>query len=703
MRNQDLFFNRELSWLEFNQRVLDEARDRDVPLLERLKFLAISASNLDEFFMVRVGGLKVMINGGMETPDSSGMSPREQMQAVMKRARVMTDCQYETFISDIEPALAENGIVRSSVDGLSGAQKTHLKKYFDAEIAPVLSPIAIRRGERVPLLAGGSLYIAVRLAPLPDERRARFAVMRLCSANTRFVPMPDGKMLRYLPSEDVVKMFLSSLFPGEQIAECRVFRVTRNADLSVRDEFAADLIERMEEVIDARKESDCVRLEIESGTTGAMLGFLRKILNVGEDETIFVRGPLDLSGYMQLASLSGYDNLKYKQWPPHPYTGIEPGKTMFDIISKRDVLLCHPFDGFDAVLRFLNESADDPDVIAIKQTLYRTSKNSPVVAALRRAALSGKSVTAVVELKARFDEARNIEWARDMELDGVQVVYGVKRLKTHAKLTLVTRREPAGITRYLHLGTGNYNEKTAALYTDVSYMTCDEDMGSDAAAFFNAITGYSQPVNHSKLVAAPIEMRGALLNLIHDEAERKRHKQKALIMAKMNSLVCPEIIQALYEASKAGVKIMLNVRGVCCLRPGVKGLSENISVISIVDRFLEHSRIFYFMHGGEERVCMSSADWMPRNLDRRIELMAPVEDPVCKIRLKETLKACFSDNVKARRLYSNGKYKRVKPSRGAGAFRSQHALYVEAGKVAEGRTAGVKTVFEPHMPPNPSQ
>jgi polyphosphate kinase len=496
--------------------------------------------------------------------------------------------------------------------------------------------------------------------------------------------------------EDVVAMLIDRFFPGEDVLECVPFRLTRNADMGLREDQAFDLLAQMEELLDARKESDCVRLEIADHASPELLGFLRDALSLGEGDVFAVPGPLDLSALRQLADLAGFDDLRYPPWPPQPSPGVDPTVPMFDVLAHRDLLLYHPYDSFEPVVRLIEEAARDPDVLAIKQILYRTSRDSPVVAALARAAEQGKYVTAVVELKARFDEARNIEWARSLEQAGVQVIYGIKGFKTHAKVCIIVRREPQGIQRYLHLGTGNYNEQTARLYSDVSFMTANEELAADATNFFNAISGYSQPQRFRKIEAAPIGLRERLVEMIESETHRKQQGQKAQIAAKLNSLVDPQIIDALYAASQAGVKVRLNVRGICCLRPGVPGLSENISVVSIVDRYLEHARILYFYHGGDERVFISSADWMPRNLDRRIELLVPVEDPASQKRLIAILETHLQDTVKARQLTADGVYEPVKPRGRRKPFRSQEELYRQACEAVKEEEQLKRTAFETH-------
>lgn len=691
------YFNRELSWLEFNQRVLDEARDPELPLLERLKFLAITASNLDEFFMVRVGGLQMLAESGNISPDPAGMSPAEQLKAVSKRAHVMLGDQYACLMGELDPKMLEVGIRRVRPADLNDRQLRTIEQIFQSEIFSVLTPIAVKSAEEFPLLANLTLNMLVRLKA-DSEGEPRFAVVPLGRTLARFLTLSSDRGYAYILLEDIVARFIGRFFSGEVIEACTTFRITRNADLSIREDQAADLLSGMAKILDARKRSDCVRLEVSGGISKLSLAFLQQALEVGEAEVFEAPGPVDLSSFMQLSELSGFDSLRYEPWPPQRAPEVEPGRSMFEIISRRDVMLYHPYQSFDPVVRLIEEAASDPDVLAIKQILYRTSRHSPIVAALAKAAQRGKYVTAIVELKARFDEARNIEWARNLEQAGVQVIYGVKGLKTHAKICVIIRREPHGIQRYVHFGTGNYNEATARLYSDVSLLTSNEELGSDAVSFFNAITGYSQPPHYRKLEAAPTGLRGKLLEMIEVETLRKEQGENGEIIAKLNSLVDPELIAALYKASQAGVKIRLNIRGICCLKPGVKGISDNIEVVGVVDRFLEHARIFYFYHGGDQRVFISSADWMPRNLDRRIELLVPVEDPEYARRLIEIIRIYFDDNVKARRLTPEGVYKKVKSSRSK-PRRSQQILFEEAVRLLKQAEQAQPTVFEPHRAP----
>jgi polyphosphate kinase len=694
------FVNRELSWLEFNQRVLDEALDPDVPLLERLQFLSITASNLDEFFMVRVGGLKLLVESGSGKKDPSGMTPVAQLEAVNERAGRMINDQYACYQAALEPELVNAGIARVLPEQLNERQSLHVEHYFQNEVFPVVTPMAMDpSGNQLPALSNLALCVAVRLKPEEDEQKHRYAVIPVGSGMSRFVAVPSESGYSYMLIEDVIRLFVSRFFPGEPIAEAVPIRITRNADVSARDEFADDFISEMETVLTKRTQGDCVRLEVLAGASRTLITFFQKILRVPDLHVYSIPAPMDLSAYRIIAGMEGFSSLKYEPWPPQSSPDINPQKSMFEQIAQKDILLFHPYESFDPVVRFIKEAAADPNVRAIKQILYRTSSNSPIIAALADAAERGKYVTVVVELKARFDEARNIAWARELERSGVQVIYGIKGLKVHAKICIVVRREHQGLVRYLHFGTGNYNELTARIYSDASLFTRDPDLAVDASAFFNAISGYSQPQNLLKLSMAPINLRSTLLDLIRYETERRKHGHRASIMAKVNSLVDPAIIQALYEAAQAGVKIQLNVRGICCLMPGIEGTSENITVVSIVDRYLEHARIFSFYHGGNEQVFMSSADWMPRNLDRRIELMVPIEDPDCAKRLIAILNAFFKDKAKARRILPDGKYEYVLAANRKKAFRAQESLFQEARQAIQKLRQEAPTVLEPLRPP----
>ena len=692
------YTNRELSWLQFNERIFDQACDQNLPLLERIKFLAIASSNLDEFFMVRVGGLQMLAAEGIRRPDPSGLTPEQQLDSISKRVHEMAHKQSFFYLENLEKELRSVRINRIRRDELSSDQHHFVECVFENEIFPLLSPIAVTPPLNFPLLTNRALHLAIRLkgaAPNPDL--PRFAVVPIGKNMSRFITLPSENGFQFMMIEDVISMFATRFFPGEPIEECVPFRITRNADLCIREDLAFDLLAEMEAIIDARKRSDCVRIEVADTHTNLMLQFLQDSFGVNDRETYCICGPLDFSSFSKMTDLP-YPELKNDPWPPRQSPLLEPGVNIFDLLSKKDIFLHHPYESFEPVVRFIEEAALDPDVITIKQILYRTSRNSPIVAALIKAAERGKYVTAIVELKARFDEERNIEWAKELEDAGAQVLYGVKGLKTHAKVCLIIRREPHGLVRYIHFGTGNYNEITAHLYCDTSFMSCNDNLGSDISAFFNAITGYSQPMRYRMIESAPTGLREKIIELIESEIERKRQGQNAFIRAKMNSIADPQVIATLYRASQAGVRIDLNIRGICCLRPGIPGISENIHVRSIVDRFLEHSRILHFHHGGEEKVYLSTADWMPRNLDRRIELLIPLEDTLSRNRCLEILDACFMDTTNSWNLLPTGCYSRQRTSTRRKAKRCQEYLYNQACLTNQNAQKARRTTFEPYRP-----
>ncbi|MGD9782206.1 MAG: polyphosphate kinase 1 [Kiritimatiellia bacterium] len=697
------FLNRELSWIEFDFRVLRQAEDASLPPLERLKFAAITASNADEFFMVRVGGLKMLQRQGGERPDPAGLTPSEQLAEISARMHGLVERQHACLAKEIEPALRKGGVRRLRMEELNTAQQRHAESMFEDFIFPVVSPVAVSAEDEFPLLAGLGLALYVRLEGAPEGGGARHALVAVPKGLARFLTLPGEAGFAYVLLEDVLRAYVGRLFPGVRVEECAAFRITRNADMGVREDLAGDLLAQMREVLTERQESDCVRLEIERGASKDAQAFLRAALKVEDADTYAVPGPLDLAAFFRLASLAGTDALKIEPWTPQAAPEAPAAESMFDVLKRGNLLLLHPYESYDPVLRLLQAAADDPNVLAIKQVLYRVSDNSPVVAALMRAAERGKHVTALIELKARFDEARNIDWADALARTGAQVIYGVKGYKTHAKICVVVRREPAGVARYVHFGTGNYNEKSARLYSDVSFMTCAEDYGADASAFFNAITGYSQLAKFRKIEAAPLGIRPRLLELIEGEAERRRQGEAAAIEAKMNSLEDPELIEALYKASQAGVKIRLNVRGICCLRPGAKGRSENVRATSIVDRYLEHARIFRFHNGGDPKLFISSADWMPRNLDRRIELMVPVEDAASADKLSRILETCLADTKQSWQLMPDGSYARRQPDARHPALRAQETFQRRAEERVAEAARQQAPVFEPQRPAEPKK
>ncbi|MFG0287580.1 MAG: polyphosphate kinase 1 [Rhodopirellula sp. JB044] len=734
-KSEPRYINRELAWLEFNSRVLDQADDPNMRLLERAKFLAITGSNLDEFVMVRVGSLKLQSSSGGGRRDPAGLTATEQLLAVAMRCHRHVTRQYTLLRDEIQPALAEQNITRVDLNECSDRIEAAARRHFQDDVVAVLSPQALH-DRRFPMLPGLGIHLCVELkgvaelAPQntrkikraddsdmgdsaskekPSEIEPQFAVIPLGRTLPRIVPLPSDKShgekhgshesgFNYVLLEDLVAHFVDEFFPGREVVQCKPFRITRNADVELREDGAGDLLGGMEEVLESRRLSDVVRLEMDASASDAIRNYLMESFYVDPDYVFQIDGPLDLTYLFGLHSIKGFDSLRDEAWPPQRSPAIDPSEPMFSSIASGDIMLLHPYESFDPVVRFIEEAATDPDVLAVKQILYRTSRDSPIVAALKRAAERGKYVTAIVELKARFDEARNIEWAREMEQSGVQVIYGIRGLKTHAKVCIIVRREPQGLVRYVHFGTGNYNEVTANLYGDVSILTKDETLGTDATMFFNAVTGASQPQPLQQLSIAPLTLRRTVLDMIRGETKRSKEGQKAEIIAKLNALVDTEVIDALYEASQAGVKIRLNVRGVCCLRPGIPGLSESIQVVSIVDRFLEHARVLFFRHGGDPAIFISSADWMPRNLDRRVELLVPVIDPAIRKRLRETLQLYFRDNQNAWQMQPDGTYTRITAGKKQKPFRVQETLYRNTVENIRQIQQSSRMVFEAHRP-----
>jgi polyphosphate kinase len=689
---ETLFINRELSWLAFNERVLEEAADPSTPLLERVKFAAIASSNLDEFFMVRVAAAKRAVEEESSAADLAGLTPAEQFAAIRARAHAFVGALYRLVTDDLLPALATSGISIVAVSELNETRRAALAAYFREGVLPVLTPLAIDVSRPFPLLASLSLNLALLLERAAGDEQRRLAIVQVPSGLARLVDVNAGSggAHCYVLLEDVIRTQLALLFPGQAIVDSAVIRLARDAELELDDEGGHTHIEVVEREVRRRRRSDVVRLEVDAGVSEELLSLLRDQLDISPEDVYAIPGPLDLRVLQGLVDLPGLDTLREPPLQPARVL-IEEQADLFDLLDGRDILLHHPYDAYDPVVAFIARAADDPDVLAIKQTLYRTSTGSPILAALRRAAECNKQVTVLVELTARFDEERNIQWARALEQAGAHVIYGVRRYKTHAKICLIVKRTPSGLRRYLHLGTGNYNERTARIYTDFSLLTSAQAFAEDATAFFSALTGYSDPPRLKKLVMAPTHLRRRLLKLIDRERRRAESGQPGEILAKMNSLLDEDIIAALYAASQQGVMIRLNVRGICALRPGIPGVSETIQVISIVDRFLEHARVFCFLNGSEEQVFLSSADWMSRNLDRRVELMFPVDDPAHKASILQALRATFRDNVKARQLKADGTYERRPRPDGEPPFRVQQYLQEEAHRrtgLARGR-AGV--------------
>jgi polyphosphate kinase len=698
-REPELFLNRELSWLDFNHRVLEEAMDGGNPLLERLKFATIVQSNLDEFFMVRVAALKNDVEEGDTSPDVSGLTPFQQLERISARAHEMTAQLYKTLLEEILPGLAARGIRLLGMEELDPASRAGLSRHFRDEILPALTPLAIDSSRPFPLLSSLSLNLAVRLAPGEGEDGARLAVVQVPQKLPRLVRPPGVGGTVYVLVEDLIRAELPGLFPGQQVLEAAAFRIARDAEMDLDDEGGRDFLQAVEEELRKRRKGQPVRLELEAKASDELVRLLAESLEVEAADVYRLPGLLDPRALSALVELPALEDLRDP--PLKPLALLEPAEMerIFSLLEEREVLLYHPYESFDPVVAFLARAAEDPDVLAIKQTLYRVGGDSPVVKALMRAAEQGKQVTALVELTARFDEQTNIRWSRSLEEAGAHVIYGVRGYKTHAKICLVVRRTQSGIRRYVHLGTGNYNHRTARLYTDLGLMTADREIGEDASAFFNALTGYSDPPRMKKLVMAPTQLRERFLRLIERERRRAEEGQAAEIRAKMNSLVDEEIVHALYAASRAGVKVRLNVRGTCCLRPGLKGASETIEVVSVVDRFLEHARVFYFRNGGDEEVYLASADWMTRNLDRRVELMFPVESAEGRAKVLAALDAVFQDNVKVRKLLPDGTWRRKTQRKGEEPFRAQIETYRQAQRALGRARARAGVSLEPLAAP----
>ena len=653
----EYFYNRELSWLKFNLRVLKEAMVKDTPLLERLKFIAISASNLDEFFMVRVAGLWSNFDSGVEKRDASGMSVHEQLVAISQAAHEQVRTQTKSLIA----LMAEMDAVKlhfRRVKDLSELGKDWLEEYYREVVFPVLTPMAVDASRPFPFLANKTLNLAVELIKADGEHS--MGLIQVPSVLDRIVEVePEGKRT-FVFLEDIIASHCHDLFKGCHILDMVSFRVTRDSDLDLEEDDSVDLMKEVEESLRKRKRGAAVRLEIFKTNNNRIKRFLEENLDVTEMEVYEINGPLDPTCFFKFIGMKGMWPWLYEPFVPQRPLELPDDSDLLAAIRENDILLHHPYESFDPVVKLVSDAADDPQVLAIKQTLYRVSGNSPIVAALARAAENGKQVTVLVELKARFDEENNILWARRLEKAGCHVIYGLVGLKTHAKIILIVRKEDNGIKRYLHLGTGNYNDSTAKLYTDLGLMTANDEFGSDASAFFNLLSGYSEPPVWNKLVMAPLGLREKIYALIDNEIAMVRAGREGHIIAKMNSLIDQPVIQKLYEASVAGVHIDLIVRGICGLRTGIEGISDNITVRSIVGRQLEHSRIFWFANGGEEQLYLSSADWMPRNLNDRVELFFPVETEEHIHRIKALLDLYLRDNVGAHMMQSNGSYRRVR-------------------------------------------
>ena len=683
LRAPELYINRELSWLEFNDRVLQEGLSEELPLLERAKFLSIVSSNLDEFFMIRVAGLMQQRAAGLRRKDRSGFTAGQQVEQISKRVRRMV-AEQTGGISQVLGQLRQRGLSVLEERDWTFEQRQFLREHFSKEILPVLTPLAVQELDPAPLLLGLQLNVAVVLGIKRAEPSCRIVVVPQPGQWSRFLSVAGEGGVNLVRLESVIATNIDLLFPGEEIQGTGFFRLTRDADVTVHDDEGGDLLHAMEDAVLARRRRAAVRLEISADADPRIKRWLPGWLGLSNEAVYEIGGMLDATALMELAGRRGFDGLKVPEWPPQAPQDLFGAEELWSAIRDHDVLLFHPYESFDPVVQLLKEAAEDPGVLAIKQVLYRTSGESPIIWALERAAKNGKQVAVLVELRARFDETRNVAWARRLEDAGCHVIYGIAGFKTHAKALLIVRREGGRIRRYVHLSTGNYNDRTARLYSDIGMFSADRDLAADVAAFFNLLTGASEVVGWSHLTIAPIELRQRFLDLIDREIQASTPDQPGLIMAKVNSLQDAGICRALYRASQAGVKVLLNVRGICCLRPGVKGVSETIEVRSIVDRFLEHARIFSFRNGGHEEMYLGSADWMTRNLDKRLEILFPVKSAVLIRRLTGILETYFADNVKARRLLPDGTYERV---RGKDApVRAQEKLYldtVEAARAAK--------------------
>ena len=669
-----LYINRELSWLEFNARVLAEAESPTTPLFERLKFLGIVASNLDEFFMVRVAGLKQQLVGEVAELPADGATASQQLVAISARAHEIVDASYRIWSDDVRPGLAREGIVLVRPDELAPEDQEALDRTFRRDIFPVLTPITIDPNHPFPHLKNKSINIGVQFSREHEGVDVGFGVVQVPVVLNRVMPVKfAGARAAFVLLEDVIARHIANIFPAYRLKGSYAFRVTRNWDLEIDEEEGEDLLTTIQQELRRRDRGNAVRVEISGATSSGSLARLCRALKINEKEDVFrVTGPLHLAELGAMVAKDERRDLRDEAATPLVVPPLRDADDVFTLLRERDVLLHHPYESFESIVEFVSKAADDPNVLAIKQTLYRAGGDSPIVKALARAAENGKQVTAIVELKARFDEESNIRWATALENSGVHVVYGLSGLKTHAKAVLIVRREKGGLRRYVHVSTGNYNPSTARAYTDLSLLTAREEIGEDITAFFNLLTSYSAPQKWNALIVAPLGLHEAVLGLIAREAEHARAGRPARIVAKMNALVDHDVIVALYGAARAGVEITLLIRGICCLRPGIPGTSDRITVRAVVDRYLEHSRLFHFVNGGNDEVFLSSADWMPRNFHRRIEILVPILDPTIRTRLiEEVLGGMLADNQKAWELGESGRYTRVQPKEGETPVRSQ--------------------------------
>ncbi len=672
------YINRELSWLEFNHRVLSEVTYRDNPLFERLKFAGIVCSNLDEFFMIRVASVRDQIEAGLKKADPSGLSTKAIMNGILASAQLMVQELYQKYNRSLIRGLKNEKISILKKKDLDASQHLFVDAYFEKHVFPVLTPMAVDTGRPFPLVLNKSLNIALLVAGYNDKNNYHFTTVQVPSVLDRLIELPaSGSKRQFILLEEMIKIKLNKIFVGYHILAKASYRITRNADLSIDEEGAEDLLDAIEESLKQRKWGAAIRLEIEKDVDKRILDRLLYELEISDKQVYLIPGPIDLNFLKKIYTLKGYDHLRYPPFKPVLQKTFKASSDIFETIKRGDILMHHPYHSFQPIVELIQRAASDPKVLAIKQTLYRVSDNSPIVEALVKAAENGKQVTVMVEIKARFDEQNNIQWAKRLETAGSHVIYGFAGLKTHCKILLIVRSEDDEIKRYVHMSTGNYNEETAALYTDISLITADKHFGEDASNLFNMLSGLSQPLDMSRFSVAPYNLRDKMMKLIQKEKANAELGKKAKIIIKLNSIVDRDIIEALYSASQAGVKIELIVRGICCLKPGMPGISENISVVSIVGRFLEHSRIFYFYNDGSEDIFLSSADLMERNLDRRIEVMFPIDDINLKQEVKEILKTTLGDTEKTNRLLPDGTYKRIN-SKGKKRVKSQDQFYQEA-------------------------
>lgn len=658
----EYYKNRELSWIDFNYRVLGEAKDKSIPLLERLKFLSITASNLDEFFMIRVASLRDMVHVNYTKPDIAGMTPEEQLEKISEKTHALVKEQYNIYNRSFLPLLKENRLeIITEFEHLNKEQAKFVDQYFMREVYPVLTPMAVDSSRPFPLIRNKTLNICALLKDKKADHDFDFATVQVPAVLPRFLQIPseDNDNTCLILLEQVIEKNIEKLFLNYEVVCAYPYRIMRNADLTIDEDEAADLLIEIQKQLKKRQWGEVIRLEVESGIDKRLLSVLKRELKIKDGDIFKISGPLDLTFLMKMYGLEGYDHLKVPKYIPQPVPELNHEEDIFTQIRRRDIFLHHPYETFDPVVDFVRQASTDPNVLAIKQTLYRVSSNSPIIDSLAEAAENGKQVSVLVELKARFDEENNILWALKLEKAGCHVIYGLRGLKTHSKITLVVRREEDGIRRYVHLGTGNYNDSTAKLYTDTGILTCSNPIGEDATAVFNMLSGYSEPESWNKLALAPYWLRDKFYHLIRRETEHAKAGKKAYIKAKMNSLCDRGIIAALYKASHAGVKIDLIIRGICCLRTGIPGISENITVRSIVGNFLEHARIFYFYNDGDEEVYMASADWMPRNLDKRVEILFPVEDTHLKETAIHILDIQLADTLKAHTMRKDGSYAKI--------------------------------------------